>query len=155
MQGTPRTLRRWLVGWLYLIAFIHLLVSLTLTWAGHSGLLDGYLSTLERAFWPGAAPLPAREQQIWWIALFGATLQSYSIFMLALVHLGNRLRAPTAWAALCAGVMLWAPQDMLISARQEIWSHLGADLIALLVLLPPLLWLYRHDRASSFQEPAP
>ncbi|MFR0693393.1 hypothetical protein ACLUTX_28645 [Enterobacterales bacterium AE_CKDN230030158-1A_HGKHYDSX7] len=148
MPASPHPLRRWLIGWLYLIALAHLLVSLTLTWAGHSNLFEHYLGTLESAFWPGVAPAPAREQQIWWIALFGATLQSYSIFMLTLVHLGNRLRAPLAWAGLAAGVLLWAPQDMLISARQGIWSHLGLDLLALLVLLPPLFWLYRHDRLS-------
>jgi hypothetical protein len=129
---------------------MHLFVSITLTWAGHSGLLDGYLHTLEQAFWSGAAvPLAARAQQVWWLALFGATLQSYSLYMLALVHIGNRLKRAMPWGWLIAGIVLWAPQDMLISAQAQVWSHLWFDSLALLVLLPPLFWLYRHDRCNS------
>ncbi|MHA3734295.1 cell division protein [Pseudomonas sp. Eth.TT006] len=144
------SLRRMLVLWLYAAALVHLLAGLTLSWAGHSGLLEGYLQTLEQTFWGAdAVPVAAREQQVWWLALFGATLQSYSLFMLALVHIGNRLQTPLAWAGLMAGIVWWAPQDMLLSAQQQIWSHLWFDSAALLVLLPPLLWLYRHDRRIS------
>jgi uncharacterized protein (TIGR01777 family) len=66
--------------------------------------------------------------------------------MLALVHLGNRLKTPAAWGWLIAGIPLWAPQDMWLSVQQQVWSHLWLDGFALLVLLPPLFWLYRHDR---------
>jgi hypothetical protein len=138
------------VLWLYAAAIAHMLAGLALTWAGHSGLLDGYLQTLERAFWGAdAVPAAGREQQVWWLALFGATLQSYSLFMLALVHIGNRLKTPLAWGGLMAGIVVWAPQDMLLSAHQQVWSHLWFDSAALLVLLPPLLWLYRHDQRIS------
>lgn len=146
MLPTSSILRRTLVGWLYAAAIAHLLISLMLTWAGHSGLLDGYLQTLEQAFWADAAPAAARAQQVWWLALFGATLQSYSLYMLALVHLGNRLESPIAWGWLIAGIVLWAPQDMLISIQANVWSHLWIDSFALIALLPPLFWLYRHDR---------
>ncbi|WP_339486374.1 cell division protein [Pseudomonas sp. RL_5y_Pfl2_70] len=147
MPVPPLSLRRALVLWLYAAALVHLLVGLSLSWAGHSDLLDGYLQTLEQTFWGAdAVPVAAREQQVWWLALFGATLQSYSLFMLALVHIGNRLKTPLAWGGLMAGIVLWAPQDMLLSAQKQVWSHLWFDSAALIVLLPPLFWLYRHDR---------
>lgn len=155
MPAPSISLRPALVLWLYAAAIVHILAGLTLTWAGHSGLLDGYLHTLERAFW-GAEAVPAagHEQQVWWLALFGATLQSYSLYMLALVHIGHRLKAPMAWGFLMAGILLWAPQDMLLSAQKQVWSHLWLDAFALLVLLPPLLWLYRHDRRNSLSDTA-
>ncbi|AVX91968.1 TIGR01777 family oxidoreductase [Pseudomonas sp. VE 196-7] len=150
MPAPSISLRPALVLWLYAAAIVHILAGLTLTWAGHSGLLDGYLHTLELAFWGAdAVPAAGREQQVWWLALFGATLQSYSLYMLALVHLGNRLKAPAVWGWLIAGILLWAPQDMWLSAQQQVWSHLWLDGFALLVLVPPLFWLYRHDRRKS------
>lgn len=141
--------RQALVRWLYVVAAAHLGGGVLLSWAGHSGLFDAYLTSLEQAFWGGLAPAPARAQQTWWLALFGATLQAYSLYMLALVHIGSRLRQPRVWGWLIAGLLLWAPQDMLISLQASLWSHLLIDALALLALLPPLLWLYRHDRSGA------
>ncbi|WP_130928417.1 cell division protein [Pseudomonas sp. Sample_20] len=146
MPASSSSLRPALVLWLYAAAITHILAGLTLTWAGDSGLLDGYLQVLELSFWGAdAVPTAGHEQQVWWLALFGATLQSYSLYMFALVHLGNRLKVPAVWGWLIAGILLWAPQDMWLSAQQQVWSHVWLDGFALLVLLPPLFWLYRHD----------
>lgn len=149
MSFSPYKLRRVLVGWLYAIATAHLLGGVLLSWAGHSGLLDGYLSSIEHAFWSTEVPAAARAQQVWWVALFGATLQAYALCLMALVHIGNTLKHPMPWAWLMAGLLLWAPQDIAISLSAGMWSHLWLDLAALLVLLPPLLWLYRHDRRQA------
>lgn len=138
--------RRTRVVWLQAAALVHLLVGLGLTWAGDTALLGAYQQSIEQAFWGQAAPAAARHQQLWWLALFGATLQSYSLFMLGLIHLGDRLRSHHAWAWLAFGIVLWAPQDVLVSLQAGMWSHLAIDGLALLALLPPLLWLYRHDR---------
>jgi len=147
--ASPRPgLRRALVLWLYAAGAGHLLVGLLLTWAGHSALFNDYLASIEQTFWGVIAPAPGRAQQIWWLGLFGATLQSYSLYLLALVHLGARLRSPAAWAWLMAGILLWAPQDMWLSWQMRMHAHLWIDSLALLVLLPPLLWLYRHDRRT-------
>lgn len=153
MPVPPSPLRKALVVWLYAAALMHLLAGLVLTWAGHSGLLDDYLNTIEQAFW-GAdiVPVTVRTQQVWWLALFGATLQSYALYMLALVHLGDRLKSAVPWGWLIVGILLWAPQDMLVSAQARVWSHLWFDSFALLVLLPPLFWLYRHDRRTALTD---
>ncbi|MEB6591449.1 MULTISPECIES: cell division protein [Pseudomonas] len=143
------TRRLFSVRWLQAAALAHFLVGLGLTWAGHSPLLNDYQLSIEQAFWGQAAPMPARNQQVWWQALFGATLQSYSLYMLGLIQLGNRYRSHHAWAWLIAGIVIWAPQDALVSLQAGIWSHLIIDGVALLVLIPPLLWLYRHDRPAS------
>lgn len=141
--------RLYRVRWLQTAALAHLLVGLGLTWAGHNPLLNDYQLSIEQAFWGQAAPTSAHSQQVWWLALFGATLQSYSLYMLGLIHLGDRLRSHLAWAWLIAGIALWAPQDALVSLQAGIWSHLLVDAVAVLVLIPPLLWLYRHDRSVS------
>lgn len=149
MSASSSTLRRVLVAWLYLIAVVHLVGSVLFTWAGSSGLLDGYLMIVEHAFWSDTPPAAARLQQIWWTSLFGATLQSYSLYMLALVHIGNRARRSSVWGWLIAGLMLWAPQDILLSVQAGVWTHLWMDALALLVLIPPMVWLYGHDRSTS------
>lgn len=153
MPLSPSTLRRVLVTWLYVVAIAHLLGGVLLSWAGHSGLLDNYLSSVEHAFWTTDVPAAARAQQVWWVALFGATLQAYAFCVLALVHVGNTLKRPMVWGWLMAGLLLWAPQDIVISLSAGMWSHLLVDVLALLVLLPPLFWLYRHDRQHLINQP--
>ena len=155
MPLPPSPLRNAMVAWLYAAALMHLFAGLTLAWAGHSGLFEGYLQHIEQAFWGAdAVPAAARAQQVWWLALFGATLQSYGLYMFALVHIGHRLKSRAAWGWLIAGILLWAPQDIWISAQARVWSHLWLDSLALLVLLPPLAWLYRHDRRTSLTDNA-
>ena len=143
------TLRQWLIRWLYAAAIVHFVIGLVLAWFGHTALFDSYLQSIDLAFWGESAPEPARAQQLWWIALFAATVQSFSVYMLALVHIAYRYKSSAAWAWLIIGLIVWAPQDIAISLQAGIWLHLWVDCFALACLLPPLIWLYRHDRASS------
>ncbi len=113
-------------------------------------MFEAYHRSVEHFFWPGGpAPAGSRPAQVWWIALFGATVQSTALWMAALVHLGDRHRSATAWAWLLAGLALWAPQDMALSIHAQVWVHVWVDCMALLVMVPPLVWLWRHDRESA------
>ena len=104
MPVPSNSLRQALVLWLYAAAIVHILAGLTLTWAGHSGLLDGYLHVLELSFWgTDAVPAAGHEQQVWWLALFGATLQSYSLYMALGATTG--LVAPVARRFCAAGAV--------------------------------------------------
>jgi uncharacterized protein (TIGR01777 family) len=145
-QVDSNTLRVWLVRWLYAVAALHFLGGALFSWWGHAGIFEGYHRSIEQAFWGQDVPSAARELQLWWVALFGATVQSYGVFMAALVYLGNRHRSSVAWASLMVGIVLWAPQDIWISLQAGIWSHVVVDSIAVIALLGPLAWLYRHDR---------
>lgn len=148
------TLRCWLIRWMYAAAIVHFLVGVVLAWLGHSTMFEGYLHGIDLSFWGESAPAPARAQQLWWIALFGATVQSFALYMLALIHLADRHRSRAAWGWLIVGLIVWAPQDIAISLQADIWLHLWLDCFALASLLPPLIWLYRHDRASVSAESA-
>lgn len=140
--------RRRVVRWLYAAALAHVLIGALLPWLAGSPLMSGYLSGIEHRFWGGAlVPTPARVQQIWWVSLFGATLQCTGIWMLALVHLGSRSRQRAIWAWLLAGLLIWAPQDAWLSWQAGVMTHVAADLVALLAIAPPLVWLWREDRA--------
>jgi len=139
-------LRLWLVWWMYAIAFAHLVVGVAITWFMHLPYFADYNHLVQSKFFPGAAPAGALEMQIWWINLFGATLQNLAILMLVLIYLGNRFRLAAVWGWIFVGLLLWAPQDMWISAQRELWIHLWADLVALLMMLPPLFLLWRLDR---------
>ena len=142
------TLRGWLIRWLLLVSIAHVLVGAVLPWVATAPVLDAYHGSIEAAFWPGAAPAGARDLQTWWIALFGPTVQLMALWMIALIHLADRLRQPQVWLWLMVGLVVWAPQDIIVSLRAACWPHVWVDAAALVAMLPPLFWLWRHDRAA-------
>ncbi|GLK88008.1 TIGR01777 family oxidoreductase [Pseudomonas turukhanskensis] len=157
-QVDSSTLRVWLVRWLYAVAFLHLLGGFVFSWWGNWPIFESYHRSIELAFWGQDVPTAARGMQVWWLALFGVTVQSYAVFMGVLVYLGNRHQSRAAWGGLIAGIVLWAPQDIWISLQLGIRAHAWVDSIAVIALLVPLAWLYRHDgrpavRAASKPNP--
>ncbi|VWM16085.1 thiol-disulfide oxidoreductase DCC family protein [Burkholderia lata] len=137
--------RRIVVSWMYCAAIAHLLVGIAVPWVVGTPWLDAYHRVIELHFWAGTAPEPARAQQIWWMSLIGATVQCASVWMLALVHLGNRLRRREVWGWLLAGLLIWAPQDLLFSLQAHVLGHVAIDAAALVAMVPPLVWLWRRD----------
>ncbi len=149
MQGAPTSKRQWVIRWMYATVIGHLAVGMALPWMMDAALFEPYHRSIEAAFWGALAPPAARAQQVWWISLFGPTVQSVAIWMGALVRIGEVQRSTFAWAALVFGIVVWAPQDMLVSLRAHCWAHVWVDSFALLALLPPLVWLWLHDREAS------
>lgn len=137
--------RRIVVSWMVGAALVHLLVGVAVPWIAGASFVDAYHRAIELHFWAGTAPEPARAQQIWWMSLIGATVQCASVWMLALVHLGNRLRTREVWGWLLAGLLIWAPQDLLFSFQARVWGHMAIDAAALVAMVPPLVWLWRRD----------
>ncbi len=146
---TSTTTRTWVIRWMYGIAVGHLLVGILLPWIGELSIFETYHRSVEAGFWGQGAPATARAQQVWWISLFGPTVQSLALWMGALVFIGDRQRSTFAWGWLMAGVIVWAPQDMLISLRAGAWIHVWIDSVAVITMLPPLVWLWWHDRKES------
>ncbi|MBI1890410.1 MAG: cell division protein [Burkholderiales bacterium] len=142
-------MRKFLIRWMYATAIVHLLVGALLPWIGNLDIFNAYHQGIETAFWGGPAPAAARAQQVWWISLFGPTVQGLSIWMIALIHIADRYRSAWVWAVLVLGIVVWAPQDMLISLRMNCWTHVWVDSFAVAVMVPPLVWLWRHDRMQG------
>jgi hypothetical protein len=143
------TMRTMLIRWLLLVTAIHVAIGALLPWLADASVLNAYHAGIEGAFWQTDVPSQARGLQTWWMGLFGATVQVMALWMLALIHLANRLRHPPIWLWLIGGLLIWAPQDMLVSLRANCWPHVWADCAALAVMLPPLAWLWRHDRSAA------
>lgn len=143
------TLRTWLVRWTYAAIAAHLAVGLLLPWLADAAILDGYHRAIDTAFWDGAAPPEARRQQLWWIALFGPTVQAAALWMGALAWIGDHQRNAFAWGALIAGIVLWAPQDIMISLQANCWHNVWLDLFAVAAMLPALVWLFIADRRHA------
>ncbi len=78
-----------------------------------------------------------------WAAVFGPTLASWGVLMLALVHHGLRLRQVWACDALLWALLVWAPLDAWLCWRAGFYAALAVDLIMLPCLLLPLLILRR------------
>jgi hypothetical protein len=148
MNPTPRTeiIRLWAIRSMYAAVIGHIVVGGALPWIGNLSIFEVYHRGIESGFWSYAAPAPARAQQLWWISLFGPTVVCVGIWMGALVHIGNRHRSSFVWAWLMIGLIVWAPQDILISLRINAWIHVWIDIAALLTMLPPLMWLWWNDR---------
>jgi hypothetical protein len=141
--------RIWMVRLTYFSIAVHLVVGALLPLIVHSPLLEGYHHSIETVFWGKDVPPASRALQTWWISLFGPTVQAAAVWMGALAWIGDRQRLPFAWGALIAGIVLWAPQDMLISLRANCWSHVGIDAFAIATMLPPLFALYVIDRKKA------
>ena len=141
-------IRPWLIYWMYGVAIGHLLTGILLPWISDLALFDAYHRSVESGFWRHGAPSEARAQQVWWISLFGPTVQTLAIWMAVLTRIGDCHRSPFVWMWLTIGIMVWAPQDILVSLRAGAWNHVWLDCFALVTILPPLIWLWWHDRTS-------
>jgi hypothetical protein len=132
---------------MYAMVVAHLAVGVLLPLCADTALSDGYRRSIEAYFFDGAAPAAAQSLHVWWLSLFGPTVQAAAIWMAGLAVIGDKQRNAFAWAMLILGLLVWAPQDMLISARAQCWVNLWIDVLALAVMLPPLLWLCKLDLA--------
>jgi hypothetical protein len=145
------TLRLWAVRLTYFSIALHLLVGALLPLIVNAPVFDGYHRGIESAFWGADIPQQVRAHQSWWIALFGPTVQAAAVWMGALAYIGDRQRSAFAWGALIAGIVLWAPQDILLSLRAACWPNVWLDCFAVAGMLPPLLYLFYIDRAKAAQ----
>lgn len=134
---------------MYVAVLAHLFVGMLLPWVAAWPVMEFYHRIIETGFWPDTVPVAAREQQIWWLSLFGPTVQSMAIWMGVLVYIGDRQRSAMVWAWLMIGLLLWAPQDILISLRADAWIHVWIDCFAVATMLPPLLVLWWLDRRAA------
>lgn len=138
--------RTWLIRWLYLLTLGHFAGGVLLAWFSHLSFFDRYHHSILSQI--GDFSITVHQLQVWWLSLFGATLQNLAIFMGVLTYLGNKQRSALVWAWMIFGLILWAPQDMLISLRIDLWLHVWVDSIVLLLMLPPLIILWWVDRKS-------
>ena len=137
-------LRPWLIRWLYLITLGHFAGGVLLAWFSNFSFFDHYHQSILDRF--GDVSIHAHGLQVWWLSLFGATLQNLAIFMGVLTYVGSKQRSAFVWAWMIIGLILWAPQDMLISMRIDLWLHVWVDSFVLLLMLPPLIILWWVDR---------
>ena len=128
------------------MTFTHFVGGLLLPWVANTALLDSYHRSVLQSFWPEQIPSAGRALQIWWLGLFGATLQNVAIFMGVLIYVADRQRAAFVWGWMVIGFVVWAPQDIVISMQANAWMHVMGDALALLLMLPPLLVLFFGDK---------
>jgi hypothetical protein len=140
-------LRSWLIGWMYLLTLGHFLSGVLLAWFSNLSLFDHYHESILNQF--GDFSAATHALQVWWLSLFGATLQNLAIFMGVLTYVASKQRSAFVWGWMIVGLILWAPQDMLISLRVNLWLHVWVDSVVLLLMLPPLFFLWRHDIKKS------
>lgn len=145
-------LRVWLIRWLYLLTFGHFAGGVLLAWFSHLSFFDHYHQSILSQI--GDFSVTAHQLQVWWLSLFGATLQNVAIFMGVLTYVASKQRSVFVWAWMIVGLIVWAPQDMLVSLRIDLWLHVWVDSIVLLLMLPPLIILWWLDRKSVISRTA-
>jgi hypothetical protein len=134
---------------------VHLLVGVLLPLSANMAITDAYRRSIEAFFFDGDAPQAGRALHSWWISLLGPTVQAAAIWMAGLAVIGDKQRNAYAWLMLIIGLIVWAPQDMLISARAHCWINLWLDAAVIVMTLPPLLWLCKTDLAIKNRKAAP
>lgn len=142
---TYELLRPWLIRWLYALAALHFLVGLLIPWTIHHAIFSDYHQHILNHFWPAEIPAAAVELQTWWMSILGATIENLAILMAVLIYVGDRYRIPLVWGWMIISLLVWAPQDMVISLTNQAWSHVWIDVFALFAFLPPLFVLWRGD----------
>lgn len=130
-----------MVRWIYVVVAAHLAAGILLPCLAGGAWLDGYRRQMAQFFIGAQAPAGVQALQAWWISLFGPTVQAAALWMAGLAVMGDKQRNAFAWVMLIVGLLVWAPQDMLISARASNWTNVWIDAGALLLMLPPLLRL--------------
>lgn len=133
--------RKWLVRWMYASAVLHLVVGLALPWIAGAELLRPYFDRL--------GPADTHAQHAWWMALFGPTIQCVGLWMLALTWFGDQRREAAAWLWIAAGLLLWGPQDIMVSLRADVWPNVWIDVATLALLLPAAWRLYLLDHTTA------
>lgn len=134
-----------IICWLYFMSVGHFIGGAVLSWLIQLPAFARYHQLILHQFGLNDASINVLELQVWWIKLFGATLQNFAIYMAVLIYVGNRTRMSAIWGWMIFGLLIWVVQDMYISAQREIWMHLWIDGFALLLILPPLIILWRND----------
>jgi len=50
------------------------------------------------------------------------------------------------WGGLVLVILWWVPQDIFISLQRDAWLHVWVDMLAAIILVVPLVWLWKLDR---------
>ncbi len=139
-------IRPWLIRWMYLITIGHFVSGILLAWFSGFSILDTYHHAVLSGFLSDDVSAAMHALQVWWLSLFGATLQNLAIFMGVLTYVGNKYRSALIWGWMIIGLVWWAPQDIIISLQVNLWLHVWVDAIVLIMMLPPLAMLWWFDR---------
>ncbi len=138
-------IRIWCIRWLYLAAMGHFVVGLLMAWYGDSVLFNHYNQiALEKFILIDNSS--AKELHSWWLTIFGATLQAFSVLLMSLIYVGNQYKDNRVWLLIIIAIVIWAPQDIYFSAMKDIWMNVWIDSAAVITLLPPLVFLMKYDR---------
>lgn len=121
----PAAARPWLRT-LEILALLHLAGGLALP-------LLVALDAVPAALLPPGAPF--------WLAVFGPTVASWGLLMLALLRLGVARGDVRAVNALILAVLVWAPLDAAVCAAYGFWPGVLIDTLVVPMLLLPLLRL--------------
>jgi len=78
------TTRTWLVRWIYMTVAAHLVVGVLLPLCAGAAITDGYRRGIEDFFFGVDAPAAGKALHVWWISLFGPTVQAAAIWMAGL-----------------------------------------------------------------------
>jgi len=141
--------RHWLIRWMYLVTFGHLASGVLLAWFSNTDMFEQYHQTI--LVQAGNTAPAALVLQQWWLSLFGATLQNLAILMLILIYVGNKYRDALVWLWIIIGLIIWAPQDIIISLQINLWLHVWVDVIALILFIPTLIFLWITDRKYTLK----
>jgi hypothetical protein len=138
--------------WLLFVAALHVIGGLLVPFIAYSDAFASYAAQLGATFWNGGqVPVEAERFQRWIVALFGPTVASVGVLMFFLVRAGMRTRERWPWDALLLAMLAWGPADIAISLMHGFWPHVVIDVVAIVSIVVPALYL-RLQASKTFDQ---
>lgn len=102
-------------------------------------LFDRYQSYLSK--W---SPEPSPHYQEWFFGMLGATIASWAIALVLIIHIPFKKRERWARNAIAMSLFTWFPIDTAMSIHSGVYPNVAFNGIAFLMILIPLFATWKH-----------
>ena len=138
------------IGWLKVIALVVSVGGVLFAFHEQLKFLGFLDSWIDNVFYNGNAPASqVQSMRSWMIAVLGAVMASWGIFLYFLVRYPLSRKEEWAWYGIFISCLVWYVIDTGFSARFGAWFNVILNSILFLQFLAPLLFLLRNFRVKK------
>lgn len=140
------------IGWLKVIALVVTIGGILFAFHDQLKFLGFLNSWIDRVFYNGNTPaLETQTMRSWLIAVLGAVMASWGLFLYFLVRYPLSRKEAWAWYGIFYSTLLWFVIDTGFSAWYGAWFNVILNTILFLQFLAPLLFLRRFSTSKLLQ----
>ena len=138
------------MGWLKIMAMFVTLGGVLFAFHGQLKFLGFLDSWIDQVFYNGTPPeLEVQSMRSWLVAVLGAVMASWGIFLYLLIKYSLSQREPWAWNGIFYSMAFWFVIDTGFSAWYGAWFNVILNAVILLQFIAPLLFLRGYSRIDK------